>query len=310
VLLPRASGTARFAGGRLTFGAGRFVDEWAAEALLPLRARAAAGIEHFALDGSCVETADPTCGALRGTTDEEIARQRQTVASIGLTRTARRLDLASEYRWSASTRVPSLARSLSDAGWLETFGSRGRQRLHEIRARAGAGPRARSFVAHYAWRRARETTDGWYGSPVNLVNLDQWVPAANIPTHEGGLVFSMRSRGGTSVSAVGSFTSGRPVDVVLSPQSLAEVLTEPRRPGLRNAGIGPRYASVSLYASRRVGIPFTAARGRLGMQVVNLLGRKNLLAPVTVVDSPLYGRATSAGPGRALAMWFALERGR
>ncbi len=303
VFQPRVSASVRIAGGRVTAGAGRFADDWEAETLLPLHARSAPGIEHVAFDGAGVGVA----GVLRETAVSDISRQRQTVASIGMNRAFGGIDFSGEYRWSLSTAVPSLERALTAGGWVERFGSAGRQRQQEVRSRVRVGPQARSLIAHYTWRRGRETTDGWYGSPVSAADLGRWVPSAGVPGHDGAVVLSMRTRAGTSLSAVGSVTTGRPVDLVFAPRTFADVLTAPRRPAGRNTGTGPGYASVSVYASQRLSLPLTRLRGRLGFQVVNVLNRRNLLAPVTVVDSPFYGKATSAAPGRALSAWFALE---
>ena len=315
---PRVSATIRVAGGQLALGAGRFVEDWTAETLLPLQVRSAPGIEHYAADAACngqIGFAAPTSGLgpdclLRGTVETDVSRQRRTVASIGMSRPLRRIDLSGEYRWSATARVPSLERIIAPQGWIERFGSAGRQQQHELRTRMASGPPARSLIAHYTWRHARETTDGWYGSPFSRASLDLWVPAANVPRHEAGLVFSVRTRRGTSVSAVASATSGRPLDLVLAPRTLAELLSEPRRPGPRNAGNGPRYATVSLYASQRLRLPFARTGGRLGVQLHNVLNRRNLLAPIAVVDSPLYGRATAAATGRTLSVWFSFDRSR
>jgi hypothetical protein len=97
--------------------------------------------------------------------------------------------------------------------------------------------------------------------------------------------------------------SGTPYTVITGkdPEALGTFCDRGGRP--RNGATGPPHRSVSLYASRHVGIGVLTFD--VGASIDNLFNHRNVFEVGRVACTPWFGRALDAGAARTFEIWTA-----
>ncbi len=216
-----------------------------------------------------------------------------------------------EYSWMGSShrlgsrRVPELGE------WTDLLESNRRQEQHEAHARLGySAPNGEDgVVAHYTWTQAHDDGDG----PFSYRSADDdrradWARSAGLAPHAVSVVGNV-NLGRLAVSAVATWRSSAPYDVTSTGDAAGDGLYDDRAGRRRNSGRGASYGSLSIYANRRVMLPWFGGKRQpvdMLLRAENVLDRTNYAAYGSVLDTPTFGRPLAAMPGRSLQIGLRL----
>jgi hypothetical protein len=133
-------------------------------------------------------------------------------------------------------------------------------------------------IAHYTWTLAHDDGDG----PFSYRAADDdrradWARSAGLSPHAVSVVGNV-TLGRIAVSAVATWLSSAPYDVTSTVDAAGDGLYDDRAGRRRNSGRGASYGSISVYAHRRVRLPWFGGKGQpvdLLVRAENVLDRTN-----------------------------------
>lgn len=315
---PRLSGVATWRGSTLRWGGGIFVHNWTTGVLLQAIEGDRSHLDRFLVTSASF--AEPEAGdASRAVPiDSRIAgdltRPRDLVLRASVERRRGRLTPGIEYTWTSTTHRLGSRRLAARDGWADTLESNRFARRHRLHASLQGEARGQRIGAHYQWTRSRDDTDGPFSFPESQDGLDaEEARSAGVAPHELSVVGSFKLPAGVSLTVIESYHSSTPYNVTSGTDPVGIGLYTFRSGRPRNSGNGPGYNSVSLYGSRRIGLPLPGGRYRktyvdVGLHVENLLDNRNYVAVGSVASSPLIGVPLVALPGRSLRVTVSFDR--
>ena len=194
-------------------------------------------------------------------------------------------------------------------GWTDWLESGRDQDRGELRTRLRYEWRGQSLVGNYQWVHSRDNTDGPFSYVAHYNDIRaEWGRTTGLPVHNFSLVGNLNLPRSISLTIVGSAHSASPYNIITGKDANEDGLFNDRGVLRRNSGRGPDYGMVSVYWSRRVALGrFLGNRdkrpgGYIGLQIDNLLGRKNYLMVDPVESSPYFGHPLAALPGRSIRL--------
>jgi hypothetical protein len=216
-----------------------------------------------------------------------------------------------ECSWMVGSHRLGSRRVPAPGGWTDWLESSRRQEQQAVHARLGysAPDGEEGVVAHYTWTLAHDDGDG----PFSYRAADDdrradWARSAGLSPHAVSVVGNV-TLGRIAVSAVATWLSSAPYDVTSTVDAAGDGLYDDRAGRRRNSGRGASYGSISVYAHRRVRLPWFGDKGQpvdLLVRAENVLDRTNYASYGSVLDTPTFGRPLAAMPGRSLQVGLRL----
>lgn len=316
---PRVSAISQFHGFIFRGGSGMFVQSWPnLVMLLPLlqdgihaRQFVASGVSMVSIGGEDLSSKEPIIARVA----PGIVRPRIVSSTTSLEHLLGGVDLGIEFNWASGKHLLGWRRVPTSNGWTDWLESDRDQHRAELRGRLRYGWKGQSVIANYEWIHSRDNSDGPFSYAEHFDNLrGEWARTSGVPAHNFSLIGNLSLPHSFSVTLLGSAHGPTPYNILSGKDVNNNGLFNDRDGMMRNSGNGPSYNMVSLYGSRH--ISFGRIFGRrektpvadIGLQVDNLLGRRNYLALDPVRSSPLFGRPLTGLPTRSLRLWLKLAQ--
>lgn len=312
---PRVSAIAQFHGFIIRGGGGMFVRAWPnLVMLLPvledgihLRQFVATGVSMVGTGSEDRSNKEPILVRVA----PGIVRPRIVSSTTSLEHLLGPLDLGIEFSWVNGKHLLGWRRVPTSSGWTDRLESGRDQHGGELRGRLRYSWKRQSLVANYQWVHSRDNTDGPFSYAEHFDNLAaEWARTTSVPAHNFSLVGNFSLPRSFSLTLLGSARGPSPYNILTGRDVNNDGLFNDRGGMLRNSGNGPSYSTVSLYGSRH--ITFGRIFGRrektsvadVGLQMDNLLGKRNYLTLEPVRSSPLFGHPLTSLPTRSLRLWI------
>lgn len=251
---------------------------------------------------------------LRSQLASGLTRPREWIEKSSVERRLGKFDTGVEYSWTRDQHLLGSRRLWSGAGWTDFLESDRDAMKNRVHAQLGYRINAQRIVAFYDWTRSRDDTDGPFSFPADQNDIRaEWARSASIAPHSVTLATMLQLPGKISANLTESWHCSSPYNITTGLDPSGDGLYTDRGRLPRNSGNGPSYNIMSIYASRRVGLPTLPKRSgkriyvRVGLQAANLLDNRNYTSIGSVLGSPTYGMPLSVLPGRSVRLWMNLD---
>jgi hypothetical protein len=218
-----------------------------------------------------------------------------------------------EYTWTRDQHLLGSRRLPNASGWYDLLESdRGLQRR---RIHAGLTYRLgmQRLFANYERIYSRDDTDGPFSFPSNQDDLRaEWARSAGVSPDNVSMGANLNVRKAFYLTVIESWRDSASYNVTTGLDPASNGLFTDRGGLPRNSGNGPGFKSMSLYASRRVGVPVWPWRPHfklsfsVGLQGENVLNNRNYMSTGSIEGSPTFGQPLGVAPGRTLRVFLGM----
>jgi len=320
---PRGSMAVRLRGVTLSGGAGLFVMTPPDGVFMRVLENDGIHLQQFVASGVSLADTAAAPGArvpgVRSLLAPGVARPYEVMTRVAIERPFGRFVPGVEATWTQDRRLFGVSRALDVAApadgqrpdFVDTFESNRRGDRLRLHAQARYRVKRNMFAAHYEWVDAHNHGDGPFAYATDPRNLDfDWARAAAAP-HNLTATASIALPQAVSLTLTDTWNSGVPYTITSGLDPAGTGLFTDRAGLPRNAGDGPSFHSLSMYAHRQIGLPRTIAHGLIHLNVAvqadNILGRRNYISIGSVLQSSSYGRPLAAMPGRSVRVLLNLN---
>ena len=313
---PRLSLAAEWRGFTVRTGAGLFARSLPAAIFIRAIENDGLHLQQFMAIG--VPLVDAGDGALdrrariRSRLASDLARPRQRMARVSIERRFGGVASGVDYTWTRDTLL-GVERLPDGAGWVDVFQANRSAEGHRLYAHAGYAWRGQQLVVNYEWVDASDDTDGPFSFPERAGGLAaEWARSAGAP-HNVTAAGTFRLPAAISVNVTQTWRSSAPFNVTTGLDTAGDGLTLDRGGRPRNSGDGPGYNSLAAYGYRRILLPNVFGKSarrlylNLGVQVDNILDRKNYISVGAIAGSPTFGAPLAAYPGRSIRLFLNVD---
>lgn len=302
------------AGIQIAVGAGLFADTVPPDLLLDVSRRDGSHAQYLVVP----DVAESDLTAARASAGVPLTarfvpgftRRKDVVVRGALQRRFGRWQIGAEHTWTEGLNLGGSTRQRESGALIDLVASDRRLTRHQTHARATAAWKRHSLTVHYEHAQSFDDTDGVFSFPQwSDRPTGEWGPSAAVARHNMGMVAALHLPAAVRLSVAFDARAGRPFNI-LTGADAEGLATYTDRGGLpRNEGVGPSTRNLSAYVSRTIapkrlrGVKLDA-----GVRLENLLNAVNVMSVGQVMGSPLFGRALSATPGRAVRVWLTAGR--
>ncbi len=307
LLLPRATLLTRGHGFVLGFSGGLFTDAFAPSFYAETMRRGLADLT-VVHDAAIADLPPLDLGrgdALSFRLSPTLARRRDAVLQVSVTRRLGKLDAGIEHKWTRGSELAGAIRTRTLAGLEDAIDSDRRLRRHQLHARAGFSARNTTVTGHYEHVRSHDDTDEPFSLPSQRGDIGgEWGRSTGIPRHFGSLTASATLPRDLRLYLTATAASGSPYSLITGRDADGLATFTDRGGAIRNGATTPVSSNLSFYASHRLRIPHTRLVADAGVRLENLFDRLNVLAAGPIAGTAWVGRPLSATPGRSASFWF------
>jgi hypothetical protein len=320
ILSPRFSAASLSHGFVFRAGGGMFVQNWRNSVLLGvlendnmhLRRLLTPHASFEDIQGPPPMSQEPIVSTL----SPDLTRPRSWMAKASVEHPFGYLVPGLEYTWTEGIDLLGSQRFVSAKGWIDVLGSDRSMIRHQLHASSRLTWKNQSFVLHYQWIHSRDNTDGAFSFPAKQNDLrSEWARSSGVSPHNVTLVIGSRIYGGIFLNLVDSWRSSAPYDVTTGLDPSHNGLFDDRGGSPRNSGNGPEFNSLAVYGYKRLPLPRFLRISRqktylaVGIQVENLLNRRNYSDVGSVLGSTTFGQPLTAMSGRSFRLSSNIDRG-
>ncbi len=312
---PRLSGQVTLRDFTLQSGVGLFRQNWSNDVLMQARRFESTSAEWLVSDVPLPDRAgDTEVERVRTVIAGNFHRPLSLVARHGMVFRRARLMSGLEYTWTAGRARPGSRRLAVVNGWVDRLESSRRLRRHQLHAVLEYGFAGATVLTHYEWVVSHDDGDGPFSFPARQDDLaSEWARSAGMAPHQLSIVGQVPPVAGVSMGAILTVRSRAPLDIRSGTDAEGNRLYTDRGDHERNAGEGPGFQSIDLFAHRRVQLPYVRARGTpifvdVTVSADSLIGAANHETVGAVLPSPYFGDPVAAHPGRTLRVGVRLSR--
>ena len=299
----------------LQSGVGLFRQNWSNDVLMQARRFESTSAEWLVSDVPLPDRAgDTEVERVRTVIAGNFHRPLSLVARHGMVFRRARLMSGLEYTWTAGRARPGSRRLAVVNGWVDRLESSRRLRRHQLHAVLGYGFAGATVLTHYEWVVSHDDGDGPFSFPARQDDLaSEWARSAGMAPHQLSIVGQVPPVAGVNMGAILTVRSRAPLDIRSGTDAEGNRLYTDRGDRERNAGEGPGFQSLDLFAHRRVQLPYVRARGTpifvdVTVSADSLIGAANHETVGAVLSSPYFGDPVAAHPGRTLRVGVRLSR--
>ena len=314
IVSPRLSAAAEWQGFTLRAGAGLFARNLPEAIFVRAIENDGAHLEQFIATGVSLTTvADaPLESIIRLWLAPDLTRPRQRMERISIERRLGSVVSAVDYTWTQDTRLG--AERLPDAtGWSDVFESNRSAEGRRLQAQVRYAWKGQQFVANYDWTHARDDSDGPFAFPERAGRIAAEWARRGVSPHNITAAGTFRLPAAISLNVTQTWRSSAPFNVTTGLDPAGDGLTLDRGGRARNSGDGPAYSSLAAYGYRRIALPKISGKSsrrlylNLGVQVDNILDRKNYINVGAVAGSSTFGLPMAAYPGRSVRLFLNVD---
>ena len=312
---PRLSGQVALRDFSVQSRVGLFRQDWSNDVLLQARRFESTTAEWLVSDIPLPERAQDTeVERVRTVIADNFHRPLSLMARHGVVFRRSRLMAGIEHTWTAGRARPGSRRLATVDGWVDRLESSRRLRRHQVHAVLEYAVAGATVLTHYEWVVSNDDGDGPFSFPARQDDLaSEWARSAGMAPHQLSIVGQVPPVAGVSMGAILTVRSRAPLDIRSGTDAEGNRLYTDRGDRERNAGEGPGFQSLDLFAHRRVQLPYVRPRGTpifvdVTVSADNLLGADNFETVGSVLPSPYLGFPVAAQPGRTLRVGARLSR--
>ena len=312
---PRLSGQVTLRDFTVQSGVGLFRENWSNDVLMQARRFESTSAEWLVSDGPLQDRAgDSEVERVHTVIAGNFHRPLSLVARHGVVFRRSWLMVGLEHTWTAGRTRPGSRRLAVVNGWVDRLESSRRLRRHQLHALLEFGFAGATVLTHYEWVVSHDDGDGPFSFPARQDDLaSEWARSAGMAPHQLSMVGQMPPVAGVSIGAILTVRSRAPLDSRSGTDAEGTRLYTDRGDLRRNAGQGPGFQSLDLFAHRRVQLPYVKPRGTptfvdVTVSADNLIGAANYETVGAVLPSPYFGYPVAAQPGRTLRVGVRLAR--
>ena len=312
---PRLSGQVTLHDFTLQSGVGLFRQEWSNDVLMQARRFESAGPEWLVSDVPLPDrTWHTDSESIRTVIADDFHRPLSLVARHGVVFHRTRLMAGIEHTWTAGRERPGSRRLAVLDGWVDRLESSRRLRRHQLHAMLEVAVATATILTHYEWVVSHDDGDAPFSFPAKQDDLSaEWARSAGLSPHHLSIVGQVPAVAGVSVGAVLTVRSRAPLDLRSGTDTERTRLYNDRGELERNAGTGPGFQSLDVFAHRRVRLPYIEPLGTplfvdMTLSAENLIGAANYATIGSVLPSPYFGLPVTAQPGRTVRLGLRLSR--
>jgi hypothetical protein len=316
---PRLSAATELHGFILRGGAGLFVQSLPNVIFTQTMRNDGSHLKQFVIPGISLtnfpEITDSSKGMIRSRIDSNLQQPRNLLFKASVERQLGNFTAGFEYTWTRGMFLLGSRRLVTETGWLDLIESNRASQKDQLHTRLQFERKGLNIIGHYEFVRAFDNTDGPFSFPARSDDLRaEWARATGVSRHNVNLVVSSKLLRDVLLSAVANIRSSAPYNITSNVDVVAHGLYNDRAGRSRNSGSGPLYSSTGLLVYRKILLPnfLVGSKTKLvadvGLQVDNLLGRKNYLNPGSIIGSPLFGTPLSGFPGRSISLWLNFDQ--
>ena len=313
LISPRLSLAARGRGFTARAGAGLFVGDLPGTIFIVARKSDGLHLQRFVrFDTALTGASDPGLRLPMSITSglaPDLTPPREIMARLSVERHAGPFVPGFEYTWTRARHLTGSERRADGTGWLDLLQSSRAAERHRLHAQLQYAWKGRSLSAQYEWTRARDNTDGPFSHAEQAGNLGaEWARSAGVPLHGFTAMGTCPLPGSISLTVTQAWRSAAPYNITTGLNPAQNGLSVSRGGRSRNSGDGPGYSALDVYAYRRVQLPNILRRAHsrmhanIGVQLQNILDRRNYIGVGSVVGAASFGRPVAAFPGRSFRL--------
>ena len=318
LLSPRLSAVSNLHGFILRAGSGMFVKTWTNDIFLRVMENDGTHLQQYLITNASLADLQAGTAALQSQIVARIASNltptHNWLARAALEHPFKSFFPGVEYTWTDGMHLLGSQRLNSLTGFTDWLESNRGQQKHQIHVRALYKIRNQSFTANYEWIHSRDDTDGAFSFPALQNGIrGEWGPSSGVAAHNLALVANTRFGKQLALTLVESWHSPQPLNLTSGLDPEGNGLYTDRGGLSRNSGRGPSYNSMEVFVHRRFAVPqffLRAARKTYldcNVQVLNLLGNKDVSNQGTVMASPTFSQPLAAAPGRSFRFSFGVS---